>query len=508
MEVVPRATREPAVHGARRRELRTADRSGSAAGRGPPPHTRNNKCRPRPRRCRAPTLRRPAPEPDHRTRPMFDDTEHNPFERIGGKGTVLTVVVHTASFERAILADDPLIRRFLELPDWRYRVVWTPTENKEVQRRLRSARLGEVGEYEVKGEWLVIQKPTAVRHRIPYLGDLHRPAEEGSSVTVLDELFTHPLTVDLFVVADGDPFLKRDPRRRVYVGPEEAFNLVRVLATRREADDSFYFMFRASKLFPAADLPWVAMGIARDHGFPQVLREQIESFRHRIQLILRSADQVAYHTLRRPDGRAASECGYHLAYFIMLVTGLFDELAWTIAHRYGFKLSAPQMVLRQRMRDDAFFRQIQATNPDLHAFLVEPDTQAVIRLFYPARDQVQHRAVLAAKLIEQPAPRRVLAQLPDDTLQEVEALSADQGADWGLADGRAAGQVDPYLFTLAAVQAVASVTNGVLERLEWERYADALPDEIREEKRGYFKSEVGMALMKRLLHEHEPPPYF
>jgi hypothetical protein len=439
---------------------------------------------------------------------MFDDTEHNPFERTSDQGPLLTIVVHTASFEEAILAENPLIKRFLRLPHERCRVVWTPTTNEEVRRWLRRTSWGEISEYEVNGEWLDIRKPSVVRHRIPYLGDLHRPAETGSRVTVLDELFTHPRSVDLFVVADGDPFLLRDPRRRVYVGPEDAFNLVRVLATKRQSEDSFYFQFRASKLFPAADLPRVAMGVARDHGFPQGLREQIESFRHRIELILRAADQVAYHSLRRPDGRAASECGYHLAYFIMVVTALFDELAWTIAHRYGLKLSAPQMVLRQRPKDDAFFRKIQAINSDLHTFLVDPATQAVIRLFYPARDQVQHRTVLAAKLIEKPAPRRVLAQLPDDTFEEIEALSADQGADWGVVDGRAAGQVDPYLFTLAAVQAVARVANGVLERLEWERYADLLPAEVREEKRSYFTTQIGMALMKKLLHDHEPPPYY
>jgi hypothetical protein len=440
---------------------------------------------------------------------MFDDTERNPFDRTSGQGTLLTVVIHTASFEKAILDEDPLIRRFFRLPDdRRFRVVWTPTRDEEVQRRLRSERLAQVGEYEVSGDWLVIRQPATVRHRIPYLGDLHRPAELGSRVTVLDELFTHPLSVDLFVVADGDPFLQRDPRRRVYVSPEEAFNLVRVLATRTAADDSSYFQFRAARLFPAADLPRVAMGIARDYGFPPELREQIESFRHRIQLILRAADHVAYHALRRPDGRAASECGYHLAYFIMLATGLFDELAWTIAHRYGWTLSAQQMVLRQRPRDDAFFKRIHGTNPDLHAFLVDPATQAVIRLFYPARDQVQHRAVLAASVVEQPTPRRVLAQLPDDTLAEVEALSADQGADWGLVNGRAAGQVDPYIFTLAAVQSVARVTNGVLERLAWEQYADLLPAETREQKRSYFKTEVGMALMNRLYGRHDYPPYY
>jgi hypothetical protein len=111
-------------------------------------------------------------------------------------------------------------------------------------------------------------------------------------------------------------------------------------------------------------------------------------------------------------------------------------------------------------------------------------------------------------MAEEPAPRRVLAQLPADTLQDIQAISANGGEDWGLVEGGASGQVDPYLFTLAAVEAVARVTNGVLERLEWERYADDTPEETREQKRGWFKTEVGMALMNRLHGGHEQPPYF
>lgn len=441
---------------------------------------------------------------------MFDDTEQNPFERASGTGPVLTAVVHTASFENAVLAGDPLVQRLFQLSHGRYRLVWTPTSNEQVEWCLRRARWASVGEYEVKGEWLVInaQTPGPVRHRIPYLGDLHRPAEEGSRVTVLDELFTHPLAVDLFIVADGDPFLKRDPRRRMYVTPEDAFNLVRVLAIATDSNDGLYYLYRSAKLFPAADLPRVAMHIAQDYGFPPELRNQIESLRHRIELILRAADRVGYHALRRPDGRAAGKCGYHLSYFIMLVTGLFDELAWTVAHRYGMKLNPYQMVLRQRRNDQKFFRAINGANPDLYSFLVDALTQATIGLFYPARDQVQHRTVLTTRLVEEPAPRRVLAQLPGDTLEEIRTLSTDAGADWGVIDGLAVVHVDPYLFTLAAVQAVSRVTNGVLERLEWESYADLLPAEIRDEKREYFSSEVGMARMKPLFHERKHPPYF
>jgi hypothetical protein len=439
---------------------------------------------------------------------MFDDTERNPFTRASGTGNLLTVVVHTGSFEDAILASDPLVETLLDLSRARCRVIWTPTDNEEVGLYLRRAFRTELGEYEAADEWLVIRTPLPVpmRHRIPNLRDLHRPALAGSRVTLLDELFTHPLAVDLFIVAEGDPFLQRDLRRRVYVSPVDALNLVRVLVTATEADDSYYYSYRASKLFPNADLPRVAKSIAGEHGFPQDLSEQIESFRHRIELILRAADRVAYHSLRRPDGRAAGKCGYHLAYFIMLVTGLFDELAWTMAQRYGLELNPQKVVLRAR-KDKAFFGAISARNEHLHAYLNEPTTQAIIGLFYPARDQVQHRAVLAAHLVTKPAPQRVLARLPADTIKEIAIVSADMGADWGLVGEPEDGQVDPYLFTLAAVRAVADVTNGVLGRLEWESYADLVPEDVREEQRGYFTSEIGLTRRQRLF-SHKPPPYF
>jgi len=192
----------------------------------------------------------------------------------------------------------------------------------------------------------------------------------------------------------------------------------------------------------------------------------------------------------------------------MLVTGLFDELAWTIVRRYGLNVSSQQTVLRQRQKDNKFFREVNSANAALHAFLCAPRTQATIGLFYPARDQVQHRTMLPTRFVEEPPPRRVLAQLPSDTLSEIRSLSRDQGADWGVVDGGTSDQVDPYLFTLAAVQAVAGVANGVLERLEWERYADALPEETREEKRSWFRTEVGMALMNRHHNPRHLPAYF
>lgn len=441
---------------------------------------------------------------------MFDDSENNPFLRRAGDKNLLTVVVHTASFEEAILAHDPTAGRLIRLAEQpRYRVVWTPTDNEEVKRALRRAYGAEIGEYQAGDDWLLIKTPlpVPVRHRTAYVGNWHRPAREGSRVTVLDELFTHQPAVDLFVVADGDPFLENDPRRRYYVSPEDALNLVRVLAATLEQDDSYYYQYRTAKLFPTADLARVAMNIARDHKFPAELRDQIESFRLRIQLILRAADRVAYHALRVPDGRAPGKCGYHLGYFIMLVTGLFDELAWTIALRYGIRLNRREVALRQKTAG-AFFQQIGTFNADLLKFLSDPDTQARLQLFYPARNQFQHRTLLPTFLADAPVPRRVLAELPPETIREILALSANGGADWGMVNGPSGRRlVEPYLFTLAAVDSVAGVTNGILERLDWQGYTDLLPADVREEKREYFNTAVGTAAFTRH-QDFLPPPYF
>lgn len=442
---------------------------------------------------------------------MFDDTENNPFSRSTDK-LWLTIIVHTASFEQQVLAESPLAERLLGLGlhgHGRYRVVWTPTGNEEVARKIRRHHAAELGEYEADEEWLLIKThiPVPSRHRVSHLGDWRRPAVQGSGVTILDELFINPIPVDLFVVADGDPFLERDPRRRRYVSAEDAFSLIRVLDVVRSDDDSFHYQYRATKIFPGRDLARVAMNIARDHGFPPELREQIESMKVRIDLLLRAADSVAHHALRRPDGRAPGQTSYHLGYFIMLVTGLFDELAWTIAHRHGLEVKVWQTVLRHREKDVKFFEAIRGANPAVHSFLTDPRTQSVIELFYPARDQLQHRAIIPAQLVTKPGPERVVAQLPDDTVNEILDVSANGGADWGLdADAHPAGQVDPYLFTRAAVDAVAGVANGLLERLDWERYADDLPPEEREEKREWFKTSVGTRYWVRM--EASIPPFY
>jgi hypothetical protein len=439
---------------------------------------------------------------------MFDDTENNPFSR-RVDSLWLTIIVHTASFEEALLASNPLADRLLGIGEHgRYRVVWTPTDNEEVAWKIRRSHAAELGEYEVDDDWVIIKTPMPVpsRHRVSRVGDWRRLAMDGSGVTILDELFTNPIPVDLFVVAEGDPFLERDPRRRNTVCPEDAFNLIRILAASRSNEDSFYYQYRAAKLFPALDSARVAMSIARDHGFPPELSEQIESLKLRIELLLRAADSVGHHALRRPDGRAPGQCSYHLGYFIMLVTGLFDELAWTISRRYSLQVKAWQTVLRQR-QDATFFDAIKGVNAALHAYLGNPATQAIIELFYPARDQLQHRAIIPSRLVDKPRPTRVLAQLPDDTIREIQGVSSDGGADWGMVtSAQPAGQIDPYLFTLAAVDAVAGVANRLLSLLDWERYADRLPMVQQEEVRARFKTGVGIGFWSR--HEVPIPPYY
>jgi hypothetical protein len=56
----------------------------------------------------------------------------------------------------------------------------------------------------------------------------------------------------------------------------------------------------------------------------------------------------------------------------------------------------------------------------------------------------------------------------------VRVVPATSREDTGLVPGASPGRWI-RLFTFAAVQAVARVTNGLLERMEWEHYADFPP---------------------------------
>ncbi len=444
---------------------------------------------------------------------MFNDSEQNSFSRSLERG-VLNIVVHTASFENEILAQDATVDKLLQLGCvGGIRLVCTPTENPEVARTLRQKRRVDLATVTELGEWIEISTAGFIapfREHSKRLAAWRDPAEPESNVSILDELFTRPYEVDMFVAAPNEPFLARDPSHRHYVTPNEAFELVRLLlvgfdsywfTANHRITETLYLDYRRNKMIPAFNRAEVIMRNVRDKHIADLLAEQIESLKKRVELILRAADQIGIHALMRPTGESPGKCGYHLAYFIMLVTGLFDELAWSAAYDAHLEGELRHVDLRKLRNNKGFHTKLAAVNPDLANFLSDPHTCDTLALFYPARNQMQHRTVLSARLLSPNHPLSVVWELPDETLRVIEALSANAGTSWGMINGRSAGFVDPHLFALSATKAVTSLADGVLKRIDWDKYLVQLDSDLQDGIQRTFASRVGNPPRHQFLKE-------
>lgn len=448
---------------------------------------------------------------------MFDDSERNSFLRPEG-GPLLNVVIHTASLEARILASDREIHNLLRVGELSgIRMVCTPSNREEVQLALKKYRDIELASYVENGEWIEFTAGflPRFRERVVHLGDWARPAEPGSRVSILDELFTRPFEVDLFVVAGDDPFLVRDPARRHYVNPKDALELIRILLvsldryqTARSAstDENVYWGYRTSKLMPMLDRADLARGIgARTNDFPRALADQIVSLTKRAKLLIQAADKIGREALRRPDSTTVSQAEYHLSYLILLVTGMFDELGWIVALHHGFEPESRDVDLRMQGRKQAFSQAVRKNNPSLHDYLSESRISKLLDLFYPARNHMQHRGVLSAEVRDVGPGQRLVWHLPDETLRIIQTLAPDAGRHWGMFDGRAAGYIDPHLFVLAAVESVAEIANGVLSHLDWMVHLATLEEDEQARARNRLEVEIGISRWKWL---HSEPCYY
>jgi hypothetical protein len=356
---------------------------------------------------------------------MFDDSPRNSFLR-AKDSTLLTIIVHTAAFAAEILQDDPQIWRLLELGTLGgINLLCTPHEDRAVVRRLQGkqvqcATVSEGVEWvEVGGSFL---RP--FRERLRRVGEWRRPCEDGSQVSIMDELFTRPYEVDLFVTAKGDPFLDRDPLRRHYVTPADAFELVRLLMVHHERyeprrgyglQESHYLQYRRQKLFPAYEEANAIVRTAAEHEIPEEIRRQVLSLGERIDMLLRAADQVGINALKEPNGSAPGRCAYHLSYLVMLATALYDEVAWLIAHVEKLELHRRAVGLRLERKQKDFMKKLGASNPDIVSFLSTSRIESLVSLFYPARDQFQHREIIPARLSNEPPPQIVVWELPKES---------------------------------------------------------------------------------------------
>jgi hypothetical protein len=192
----------------------------------------------------------------------------------------------------------------------------------------------------------------------------------------------------------------------------------------------------------------------------------------------------------------------------MLVTGIFDDLAWIINFRYTIGLSSKEVYLRKDENNKSnkkLWQYLYNHNRSLHAYLTNSLVQNQIKLFYLVRDALMHQKFLGSvQHMSSEVGNKVMLTFPQNAIEKlIEESGGDVGQSWGIYN---MSDVEPYAFTTRAFEVIAKTVNSVLDLLEWAEIIQTLPsyeqDEIRKSQ-GKFQLGVG-----HFLGWKQEPMYF
>ncbi len=234
------------------------------------------------------------------------------------------------------------------------------------------------------------------------------------------------------------------------------------------------------------------------HGkeLPEIIFDQLGSLSRRLEFLCRAYDKIAYYSQRTVNHDIQHNQLYHLTYFAMLSTGVFDNLAHIIKEFYKLEITARTKITLRFPIGIKFYKELKITNTGLYDFLSLDRVQRQIEAFYPIRDSLQHRELFQVvqfsdtshsihnksmiKLIEEPTA--------SDCIYSHRSF------------------MDPLLFIIWAQGVLINIVDTVLSLIDWNSISESLSLDIQNKIReSNAKYEQGGG---HLLQLPEEPWYF
>ncbi|MBI5000852.1 MAG: hypothetical protein HZB92_04910 [Euryarchaeota archaeon] len=384
---------------------------------------------------------------------------------------MIKMLVHTSALEQEIVSDEPYVKKLMELAAFPFvKIVFTPTQNPQI---------------------------------IQLFNEKHI---EATSHQQLDTDF------DYHILKKDDNFLNCSRNNDTHINPRTAIEITRILLVNlglfyikpnSPVNEGFYYQYRFKKIFPKYQFPWSVVVYTKGKSISESVYRQFDSLKHRLMFICRSADKASFYALKEPNNDTQDNTLYHFGYFIMLITGAFDDLAWIIKHLYSLDLKDPRYIGIKIPNDKTstnFYKKLITNNKELHDYLTDSATQNIIKMMYPIRDTLQHREFIGASHLQhvQNNFSKNVFSIPMEAVKQIKAISEGDGRDYGFVfnDNKSC-LVEPHLFITKIVENCAQIINNTLSLINWDRYLEVLSeDEIKKirtsQKR--FESGVGKSL--------------
>ncbi len=414
--------------------------------------------------------------------------KENPFDRDAWNIPLIRFITHTGSLSRELLSGESAAHRLVKLNCFEeIEIIPLPTTDNDVRKILDANGL-------IYTEYQSYESGVALKASDGSIyGVTSQPPQNlwgqvvpVSTVTLADILASN--IGDYLVVGVSDPVLAVDVAEHNIITAERALEMVRILLAahgrfyihpKEPVNEGFYYLYRFKNLFTMFQHAWTIAVYAHGKGLPEKIFDYLDSLGRRLEFICRAHDKIAFFSLKTANNDTQDNQLYHLAYFVMLITGVFDDLARIIKEFYQLKINDRWDVnlrIPQGKKATKFYQALQFSNAKLSAFLTAENVQSEINAFYPIRDSLQHRELVKGiQYNESSKGGKNLFELSNEAAQSLAMASIPSNCIVRLHKSC----LDPLLFITWVEKVITKLVNGVLSSINWDSVCETLPEHIQ-----------------------------
>jgi hypothetical protein len=401
----------------------------------------------------------------------------NPLDQSPIPG-VPAILIHTDSYIEEIKSGEKQIGRLLKIASLDTTdIVFTPTSDLTVQHIFRELEL-DLASYYLQNNQYIFQS------RYKHAGFSYETDEELVKEFLQDKGYTlndSMLMRNRYFHYHLSRFSQNSTPIDKILDVLQVFHVKnRIFKSDRntEIGQFFYDLVSRNKQLPAYQALRGEFTYIKA-AFPdraEVLEDLLQSLNDRMILMNKSVIELKYHSLKTVNNNASTEVMYHLSYFVVLVTGVFDNIAWMLNYFYdlGFSLehsNRTKVKLQNTFNPsnkptESYYINLFQKAPVISTYLLSEKISCLIDFIYPLRDAIQHRSFIKPLTVSRVSskiktPTRLLIQFPRDVRGILQRSFSPVvfGFDKDTSDSMKRDYFDIYVFSTALHAEIIEMLN-------------------------------------------------
>jgi hypothetical protein len=436
--------------------------------------------------------------------------KNNPYDvaRSTKRDKAFNILIHSDSLSNEIKSHDEIIKTIDELNQFdEINVVFNPTKDHELKNAIEENYNSEIGTYKFKDNFVIFESKNfsgIIKILFKECYEEQFKKVNNTSLDKIDLMTMEDDMFDLIVLQEED--IKQINSDNKLIDKSDALEQVRLYMINQKLfylkkgysiDETFYYIYRYKKVFRYYQYLWSVVCETNSEIKNDRLIEHTDSLSTRLEFYCRACDQTKIECLRSPNNLTASYMKYNFGYLILIMTGIYDNLAWIIKDIYQLNsikemevgIKIPIKLLKDGKKN-YFLEKLNLKDEALAAVISDDLTQKCIHLIYPIRNALVHRDFFNSVHYSNKSKgiEKNLIKVPQRTYENFKAMNTvnmNYLDSFILLDGV---YIEPYKFIEFLDKIFISTVNEILNKIDLNLLISKLSPQGKERIEQCFKN--------------------